>query len=542
MKEQKEKGNGLGFLRWPWNAVIYVLLAVVLRLFAIPVILLLMWVQRKNNPHGAAEGYCLSRTRKKLTWLIWGGLCLVVAVCLGAVFAMGLGQDRAYWETMDYVTLAVSGGGAVLLGLLGIWLCYVAVRDACFPEKSTLAQSIRSQLPYPEEAPPVEELFAMVDGDLKEHGQWFGPVGIGREWVLGDGVNRIDRIRGIFVVNELHQHRTETGVRTRREMELVLIDDRWQRTGTGFNNLNDLKAAADCLALRVPEARRGSNGQNLDFWTMEESQREDFEREFRQKRNLRASEAARQAALQDQPQDMIFQDGAERTSRVTGELVEARLRQYLAAGAGAFSLIPTRPLPAGEQLLRELRAAVRGGRVLISVVSVPFSGGVETNLECFVEEEAALEILRGWLRRQAPDVTDWSQGRVNAPDDRGGTVEQPQRESRAKLYLVRSNGLSETHTAFTGEDVEVAAEGLVDGTYQTVELTHPVGYLWIRVLAGDRMDGRCTVEATRPDADSLRFFRTKMPPRQAAAWLTGYPHGEYLPGGTEWKDFTKQVK
>ena len=88
----------------------------------------------------------------------------------------------------------------------------------------------------------------------------------------------------------------------------------------------------------------------------------------------------------------------------------------------------------------------------------------------------------------------------------------------------------------------VAAEGLVDGAYQTVELTHPEGYLWIRITAGDKLDARCTVEATRADPDKLRFFRTKMPPRQAAAWLLGYPHGEYLPGGKEWKDFTKQVK
>ena len=82
----------------------------------------------------------------------------------------------------------------------------------------------------------------------------------------------------------------------------------------------------------------------------------------------------------------------------------------------------------------------------------------------------------------------------------------------------------------------------MDGTYREVELTHSVGYLWIRVAAGDRTDGRCTVEATRPDADTLRFFRTRMTARQAAAWLLGYPTGEYLPGGGDWKDYTKQVK
>ena len=44
------------FLRWPWNVVMYVLLAVTLRLFAIPFILLLIYAQQKNNPHGIEEG------------------------------------------------------------------------------------------------------------------------------------------------------------------------------------------------------------------------------------------------------------------------------------------------------------------------------------------------------------------------------------------------------------------------------------------------------------------------------------------------------
>ena len=238
------KENKGGFLRCPWNAVVYVLLAVTLRLLAIPVILVLMGLQRKNNPHGQSEGFCLSRTRKRLTWLIWALLVLAAGGALLYMLPVGLRQDRTYWETGDYATLAFCAIGGPLLVTGGLYLAYAAIRDAFFPAKSALAKSIRSQLPYPEEAPPVEELFAMVDGDLRENGRWFGPVGVGREWVLGDSVNRIDRIRGIFVVNEIHQHRTQTGVRTRRDMELVLVDDRWQRSVTSFNSLADLQAAA----------------------------------------------------------------------------------------------------------------------------------------------------------------------------------------------------------------------------------------------------------------------------------------------------------
>ena len=172
----KEKKGG-GFLRWPWNVVVYVLLAAVLRLFAIPVILVLLCIQRKNDPHGVEEGYCLSRTRKRIVWVLWGLLWLVVSAGLAYLFSMGLRQDRAYWEAADYVTLAVSGGGSALMLALGVYMSYTGARDALFPGKSGLAASIRSQLPYPEEAPPVGELFAMVDEDLKANGRWFDEMG-----------------------------------------------------------------------------------------------------------------------------------------------------------------------------------------------------------------------------------------------------------------------------------------------------------------------------------------------------------------------------
>lgn len=48
---------------WPWNLVVYALLVAALRLFAIPVILILMRAEQKSNPNGVQEGYCLTRTR-----------------------------------------------------------------------------------------------------------------------------------------------------------------------------------------------------------------------------------------------------------------------------------------------------------------------------------------------------------------------------------------------------------------------------------------------------------------------------------------------
>lgn len=537
MASRENKG---GFLCWPWNAVVYVLLALTLRLFAIPVILILMWIQRKNNPHGQAEGYCLSRTRKRLTWLIWALLALAVGGALLYMLPVGLRQDRAYWDTTDYATLAFCVAGGPLLVIGGLCLAYISIRDSFFPEKSALAKSIRSQLPYPEETPPAAELFATVDGDLRENGRWFGPIGIGREWVLGDGVNRIDRIRGIFVVNEIHQHHTQTGVRTRRDMELVLIDDRWQRTVTSFNNLKDLQAAAECLRLLAPEAAWGTNSQNLDFWTMDESAQEDFERDFRQRQAQQASKAAQQQVLSDGPQNMILTDcDGQVTSRVTMALAEAQLDRCLAGQGIGFHLTPTHPIEGGGHAFCALHCYAQEEAtepVLILLELVPAEGRRNLALAAAADARQARNILEAWLRREAPDTTGWDLRRVytpsQAPAPRG-------RQSHAKLSLVYASGAAENHTTFTAEDIQVAAEGIVDGTYQIVDLTHSVGYLWIRVTAGDRADGRCTVEAARPGGEKLEFYTAKLPPREAAAWLTGYPHGQYLPGGEGWKRVKK---
>ena len=537
----KEKKGGLPFLRWPWNVVIYIVLILILRVFSIPFILVLLALQRNANPHGAAEGYCLSKTRKRLIQLPLGLFLLFFGVVLGYGFFLGLTMDRTYWDSSDWGTLAVSGVGMAVLGLLGGYTCYTSVRDTFFPARSALAQSIRSQLPYPEEAPPVEALFAMVDKDLEAGSQWFGPVGIGQEWVLGDQAVRIDRIRGIYTVDEIH-----TGSRrSRRILELVLFDDRGQKAVTDFRNPSDLQAAADCLALRVPEAARGRNSQRHDFAGMDESAREDFEREFRQKKSRRASAQTQQAAMSGGAQDMILNIDGQVTSRVSLSMVEGQLRKFLDGDGGSFILTPTKPIEAGGQALRALYVWVDTWEedeqeIALTIELTQAGSSRPTGLSRTVDEQTARQVLAGWLRRQAPNLTGWERVPLylNEANPRPARTRQA---SKARLSLLYASGAAENHTTFTRDDVQVAAEGLVDGTYQLVDLTLSNGYHWIRVRTGDKMDGRCTVEATRPDPDQLRFFTAKMSPRQAAAWLTGYPNGQYLPGGGDWKDCTKQM-
>lgn len=529
--------KGRGFLRWPWNVVIYVLLAFALGIFAIPVILLLLWIQGKGNPHGASEGYCLSRTRKHLLWLLWAVLALVVAVSLAAVFIMGMGEDRTYWEHTDYALLVVSGGGSVLLCIVGIYLGYVAVRDTFFPARSALAQSIRNQLPHPQEAPDVAQLFGMVDNDLAQNGLWFGPVGVGREWVLGDAANKIDRIRGIFVIDELHHHHTETGNRTTRNMELVLVDDCWRRTSTRFNSIKNLRDAADCLALRCPDAVRGTNGDSSAFMAMDESARQAFEWDFHQKQSQRASERLQQEVMGNISQDMILKAGRNVTSRVTEELVEEHLRRCLDGELAGFSLTPTRPGVAAGGSLRALHVSVADGNLwlMAELQEHPGYGPAKR-----VDKPEARRILSDWLCKRPPDTEGWELRQLDFAKTQG-RQERREQEPQARLSLLYASGAAENHTTFTREDVEIAADGIVDGTYQLADLTHPGGYMWIRVTAGNKSDGRCTVEATRPEGAQLGFYMAKMSPPEAAAWLKGYPDGRFLPGGPEWKKIKKPI-
>ena len=57
------------YLKWPFNLIVYIVLVIVLRVFAIPVILLIMWWNKKQQPDGPDGGYCMDRNRKGLAKL-----------------------------------------------------------------------------------------------------------------------------------------------------------------------------------------------------------------------------------------------------------------------------------------------------------------------------------------------------------------------------------------------------------------------------------------------------------------------------------------
>ena len=55
-KETSKKGF---YLKWPWNILVYIVLVAILRIISIPVILLIMWWNKKQQPDGPEEGYYL---------------------------------------------------------------------------------------------------------------------------------------------------------------------------------------------------------------------------------------------------------------------------------------------------------------------------------------------------------------------------------------------------------------------------------------------------------------------------------------------------
>lgn len=430
-------------------------------------------------------------------------------------------------------------------------MAFAAVRDSMFPAKSKLAASIRSQLPYPDEAPGVDELFAMVDNDLKENATWLGSVGIGKEWVLGDEASLISRICGIFTVDRIEVHHRGGRTQSSRVLELVLIDDRWRMAITDFKDPQDLKAAGDCLALRVPDAVRGVNDQYLDFMAKKEEEREQFLQERRSRRNREATRQLQNEAGGQSGQDMILTcaDGTV-TSRVTPGLVEEQLTRCLAGEAEVFFLTPGRPVSGEGQTFVELECSTGrwtapngapGVRLLLKAAPPQAGQPSEQGLQQVTDQRQAVTVLRCWLRGEVPNLRGWEPVQMWVP--KAPRQSGPQRQiPPPRLELISGSGVRQCHENFTMEDVQVGADGLVDGSYRSVDLILPGGYLWFRAEIGDSADGRCTVKATRADPDKLRFFTAKCTHRQAAAWLMEYAAGRLRPDGPDWKDCTRQME
>ena len=404
------------YLKWPWNVIVYILLAAVLRIFAVPLILLIMWWNRRQQPDGPEEGYCLQRTRGRLKELI-----------LAAIFAVGGGL--AIWffavaETMPYEAerlkeemsfgyylIPVVGAGAILVGLV---LAYRSLRDALVPEKSALARSIRSQLPYPEEAPPVKELFAMVDQDLKQNGQWYGRLGVGREWVLGDEASSIPRIRGVF--SRVERHTRHAGKRTQVTYiyEIWIVDDRRQQQVTSLRSKGEVEEAMDCLRRRAPAAVFGeynSREYNDLIYAKEEERRYAQERAYRNRAAQYEEQNRREQEQRAQNQVLTLPDGSV-TSRITWDTIhQLLLRPNQTGEIAPFQLVPGVPFQGQGRTFSRLVCLAGGMAQPTRILMEEYSGTPGVPGRCAWTQDLstgeAETVLRGWLRGEIPALDGW---------------------------------------------------------------------------------------------------------------------------------------
>lgn len=526
------------YLKWPFNLIVYILLVVLLRVFAIPVIMLIMWWNKKQQPEGPEGGYCLDRTRKGLAKLFWALLYLFFGFAGGVCFYMQMQEDRALWELGDWGFTIFSA--VLCLGgtALGLFEAYTDLRDAFCPAKSTLAKSIRSQLPYPDEAPPVEELFAMVDKDIKENGQWFDRVAVGREWVFGDEVTSIARIRGVFPRDEIVTRHAGGRRQSQRILELYIVDDRRQIQASTLHKPAELQAVVDCLRLRVPEAFFDSYKNMSDFTgqSEEEWQATNLSVTRRRDQRLARQEDRERSAAGSNPDFVLTDLNGQRTSRFDRRTVEDQLTGLKAPGA-RFSLEPVETIPVpglnGANFSRLECGITNQGLTLIAVLKM--AGGLYQAFAKPVGEKEAWKTCADLLeRKQLPDFSNLSQWQPLQ------AVEQPRQRARARLSLSDRTGVTRDYDSFTRRDVELAGEGLAEGKYTVVALFAGPRYLYLK--AGDKLDGRITVNASRPDPDKLRVFETVCTDRQAREWLLQMSEGIFNPDFSQWKDITKKLE
>ena len=475
--EPKETSKKRFYLKWPWNVIVYVLLVVALRIFAIPLILLIMWWNRRQQPDGPEEGYCLQRTRGRLTGLIPAALLAVgggLAIWFFAVAeTMPYEAERLKEEiSFGYYLIPVAGTGAILAGL---FLACRSLRDALYPEKSALAQSIRSQLPYPEEAPPVKELFAMVDQDLKQNGQWCGKLGVGREWVLGDEASSIPRIRGVF--SRVERHTRHAGKRTQVTYlyEIWIVDDRRQQQVTSLKSKREVEDAMDCLRRRVPAAVFGeynSREYNDLIYAREEEQQYAQERAYRNRAAQFEEQNRREQEQRAQNQVLTLPDGSV-TSRITWDTIHQLLRQPDQTGETApFQLVPGVPFQGQGRTFSRLVCLAGGTAQPTRILIEEYSGTPNVSGQyAWTRDLSAGEaetVLQDWLRGEIPALDGWTHM------ERSGRTWQPvmERQGRAPSpappqphsdwpWTLTVGGYAGSTTAPSWQDIEEELRELV---------------------------------------------------------------------------------
>jgi len=501
-----------------------------------------MTTGKNTNTAGVVHTYCLDRAKGRIASALWGLLFLFLGFCMGVYGFTLLGEDKAGWDYMEYIKLAIGWLACAGFLALGVWTCFTALRDSLQPGKSALARSIRAQLPRPEEAPGWQELFAMVDNDLAAGANWFEKIGIGSQWVLGDEASYIPNIRGVYRRHEIH-HRANGGG-TRQITQLFIVDDRQQSQVTDLLSCQELDAAIQCLRLRAPAAAFGNYNDYLSAIGCSQEEWDRREHDFRLRQAKLAERSAPTPAAGEVAGFVLTRIDDQRTSRVTKELLAEQM-EALAPGQ-RFVLSPTPPVPAGMKqiapgVVEELIAlnCVCHGNGTIYLAAILKTSGSEAPPRGFgmlgVERSQALEVLTGLLRtHQAPDVFGEGWQAIQVQVAQG----QEQEKSAPYLNITDGAGVSRRYERFSRRDVELAAQGVADGKYQEAILWLPPRLIMLD--AGGKEDGRATLQFSLPQNGAFRTYREKTTGRRAAEWFVGCLDGRLPEGFDRWKEVTKE--
>lgn len=381
---------GLGFvLGFLWSALLLALAVMI--------------IKKVNG--GPMDGYCMAHLRKQLP-LALVGLLFILAGLGGAVYAWMM-----YKETPVQWPNVIGGVVVAFLGIvIGFYQVFVVVRDACFPEKSALAQSIRSQLEHPDEAPDVVELFSMVDNDIAENGVWFGPLAVGKEWVLGDEASCLARVRGIFYLDEIRRHHSSNGTKSTRILQLILLDDRRQTQTTDFLSPDDLEGAVLYLRECLPDAFYGKKAQMEPLLEQTEEQWYQTEAELAQQRAQR--EKDKNDFTKHQNTILRRADGSV-TSRITLPLLRDTLEECQKSIEETFFLEATQPVLIDDTAYLSLECTAGtalGTQVRLLLTQAPQTGGAAPaqGMQLFAQPEQAMRVMTAWLQRQTLDLTQWT--------------------------------------------------------------------------------------------------------------------------------------
>ncbi len=452
--------------------------------------------ERETSATRRARAGGVRELRPKLS-LCAGALVLGAAACLPAF-------RNAVSPTLPLLPYILGKiGVAGLAGLLYFLILGLS------PAHCRLGGSVRAQSP----ASPKDTtaLFADIDADIRDHGQRFGDLSIGREWVLFLDAMRISRIQGIFTAAIPPEREGESGT-----YSLWLADVDNNLLEAFLPSRKTLEDARAHLLERVPDAFIGGEDDLEFFFAMDGADRREINRRVR----------ARQAA-QAAPGPVAFAyagpDGIP-TSLATEAGIEA---EFAAHPDGAADLVPLSPLflPTGEECFSI--ACEPDGKGRFRFMLFLRRGDDYRRSERSMERAEARTLFLDCFRRGLPPSANGWQETAWERDL------PPERQS----LLVDEERFDDN----TFEDVEAALDGVDAGVYGSF-LLMPGDFGYLSLNGKQGRDYIVETAFPAPDGD-FEYYRIKTPRRdQVLFWFSAYYEHAQPPYVDGWEDVTKAMR